>query len=132
MANRLMKPLAGCLEAGIVKLFGVVTLGASGAISSQDCKGFTVTKTATETGRYTVTLADRYSALRSVNVMVEGSADTVYTSAKGLQALLRGVDMSAKVFYVQFVDRQTEPADAEVENSAKIYLEISLKNSSAY
>lgn len=134
MANRLMKQFQGTLEAGVVKLFGSVTTSTSGTISSSTGKGLTITKTSAETGRYTVTLADKYTSLLAVNVMVEGSADAAYTSAKGLQCFIRGAAVSAAtpVFYIQFCAEDGSPADAELEDGAKFYLEVTLKNTSAY
>lgn len=134
MANILLKPLQGCREAGIVKLYGSVVTSTSGTISSSDCKGFSIAKTGSETGRYTVTLEDKYTSLRGCSVMIEGSADTAYTSAKGIVSYLRGVDVSASspVLYIQFADADGSAADAELEDGAKFYIELSLKNSTAY
>lgn len=132
MANRLYKQFQGTLEQGVVKLFGSVTTSTSGTISSSTGKGLTITKTAAEVGRYTVTLADKYTSLLGVSVMVQGAADAAYTAAKGLCQLIRGVDVSGNgVLYVQFADPATS-ADAELENGAKFFLEVTLKNSSAY
>jgi hypothetical protein len=134
MANRLLKQFQGTLEAGVVKLYGVVTTSTSGTIASQSCKGFSVAKTPGKSGRYTVTLADYYSALLHCGVVLEGSSDAAYTSAKGLTHILRNVSVSSsgKTFDIQFNDPDGSPADAEIENSAKFYIEITLKNSSAY
>lgn len=134
MANRLFKGDFKTLEQGIVKLFGTVTLGSSGAIASSSCKGFSVAKTSAETGRYTVTLSDTYTELYTVMVNITTSADTAYTSAKGLVALLRNVSVndSTPTFDIQFVDADGSAADAEVEDSAVLRIEITLKNSTAY
>lgn len=132
MANRNFKPGAMAIEKGLVCLYGKVTLGASGAISSDDCRGFSIVKTDAETGRYTVTLEDFYNGLRSVSVSVEGSADTVYTSGAGLASYLRNVNVStsAKTFDIQFADAAAPQADANPEDNAVLYIEIVLKNSS--
>lgn len=133
MANRLYKQFQGTLEQGVVKLFGSVTTSTSGTISSKTGKGLTITKTAGETGRYTVTLADKYTALLSCSVRIEGAADAAYTGSKGLVSFLRNVDVSsAGSFDVQFTTAVASPADAELENGAKFYLEVTLKNSSGY
>lgn len=131
MANRSFKRDASTLEAGIVKLWGKVTTSTSGTIASTSCKGFAVTKTGSETGRYTVTLTDRYSSFKHCSVVVQGAADAAYTTGKGLVSFIRGVDMTNKVFYIQFVDADGSPADAELEDSAIFYLEITLKNTAA-
>jgi hypothetical protein len=134
MANRLLKPLAGCLEQGIVKLYGSFVTSTSGTIASSSCKGFSVAKTSAETGRYTVTLADSYTALKNVGVNVVGAADAAYTNAKGLLSFLRNVSVndSTPTFQIQFVDADGSPADAELEDGTSVLLEITLKNSSAY
>lgn len=132
MANRNFKPGAKCIEAGTIKLYGKVTTTTSGTIGSQSCKGFSVAKTASETGRYTVTLEDKYTGLLGCAVVVEGAADAAYTTAKGLQAMLRGVavDQDTPLFYIQFVNGAQPQADAEVDDAAVFYIEITLKNSS--
>ena len=111
MANRYFTQFAYTLEKGIVKLFGKVTTSTGGAIASQDCKGFSVAKTASEAGRYTVTLEDKYFDLRAANVMVEGAADTVYTADKGLIPMLRGVNVASKTLDIKF-SAVTEDTDA--------------------
>lgn len=134
MANRLLKPLAGCLEAGVVKLYGSFVTSTSGTVASSSCKGFTIAKTGSETGRYTVTLSDTYKALLAVNVAIVGATDAAYTSAKGLTWILRNVSVadSTPTFQIQFNDPDGSPADAELEDSTSVYIEITLKNSDAY
>lgn len=104
-------------------LTGIVTLGSSGAISSQDCDGFVVTQTATETGRYTVALTDKYQAIEYLQGNLEISADTAAVQAKGVVVVSRGVDASAKVGYLQCTIVPTAAAagaDALPEDSAKL------------
>ena len=133
MADRYFKQFINTLEAGVVKLYGQVTLGAAGAIATSNCKGFSITKTGGEAGRYTVALEDKYTGLLAASVILEGAADTLYTTATGLTPLLRGVSVGTnKVLYIQFVDRATAPADANPETGAKFYIELTLKNSSAF
>lgn len=128
MANRYFKQGSYFLESEIVKLYGKVTTTTSGTIGTSSAKGFSVTKTAAETGRYTITLADQYPEFKHCAIVVEGAADAAYTSAKGLVAFIRNVSMSTKTFNVQFCDADGSPADAELEDGAKFYLEITLKN----
>lgn len=134
MANRLFKPLAGCLEAGVVKLYGSFTTSTNGTIDASSCKGFSVAKVADEAGRYTVTLADTYKALLACNVAIIGAADAAYTTAKGLTSILRNVSVadSTPTFDIQFNDPDGSPADAELANGAKVLIEVTLKNSDAY
>lgn len=134
MANRLYKQFQGTLEAGVVKLFGSVTTSTSGTIASSTGKGLTITKTASETGRYTITLADKYNALLACNVVVQGATDAAYTTGAGLQAFIRNVNVGASTPYleVQFCGEDGSPADAELESGAKFFVEVTLKNSTAY
>ena len=125
MANRNFYPMRGSLSREIVKLYGSVTIGASGAISSQDCKGFSVAKTASETGRYTVTLEDRFTAFRGAQVALEGVADAALTA---LFAGVRNVSMSGQTLDLQFVGAvgtDTNPASGNV-----LYIELTLQNGS--
>ncbi len=133
MANRLMKQFSMTLEAGVVKLYGEVTTTTSGTVGSQSCKGFSIAKTGSEVGRYTVTLADKYMKLLDVNVCVVGAADAAYTAAKGLVSFIRNDSIASNgvTFNVQFVDPATS-ADAELADAAKFKIEITLKNSTAY
>lgn len=132
MANRLYKS-SHVLEAGVVKLFGNFTTSTSGTVASSSCKGFSIAKTAAETGRYTVTLADTYYAFLGCAVTIVSSADTAYTNAKGLASVVRNISIndSTPTFNIQFSDPESG-ADAELEDSAVVYLEITLKNSSVY
>lgn len=134
MANRLFKNDAKTLEQGIVKLFGSFTTSTSGTIASSSCKGFSVAKTGSETGRYTVTLADTYYGLLSVVANIVGAADAAYTTAKGLTYILRNVSVndSTPTFDIQFNDPDGSAADAELEDATSVLLEITLKNSTAY
>ena len=129
MANRNYKPGAMALEKGLICLYGQITTTTSGTIGSQSCVGFTAELTAAEAGRYTITLSDKYPTLFMVNTQIVTTADTAYTSGKGLQSVLRNVAMTSKTFDIQFVDAAAPQADADVEDGAVIYLEIVLKNS---
>lgn len=130
-ANRYFRPMSGVLESGIVKLFGKVVTSTSGTVSSTSCKGFSIAKTSAKTGRYTVTLENLYKGLKSVNVMIVGSTDAAYTSAKGIVSFLRNVAVdSTGTFDIQFADADGSAADAELEDAAQFYVEITLKNSS--
>jgi hypothetical protein len=77
-------------------LTGILTLGAGGAIASQACEGFSAVKTATEVGRYTVTLAKGYNRLSYAHMVVEVATDAAATSAKAVVAVLRNVNASGK------------------------------------
>jgi hypothetical protein len=126
MASKLYKK-AYSYGRNTVLLNGVVTCGASGAVSSQDCDGFTVSQTASEDGRFTITLHDTWMKIMNVLASREISADTAEVQAKGSVASLRGVSESGKVAYLQYSIPPTAAAagaDADVENSAKLRITV--------
>ena len=131
MANRQFQQFQGTLEKGVVKLFATIVTSTSGAISSTTATGLTVAKVAAEAGRYRVTLDDKYTRLLAAQAIVTGAADAAYTTAKGAYAIVRNVAVSSAtpVLDIQFVRTDTA-ADAEVEDGATIYVELTLKNSS--
>jgi hypothetical protein len=132
MANRLLRKMEA-LENGVVKLYGSFVTSTSGTVASTSAKGFTIAKTAAETGRYTLTLADSWTALLACSVALRGTTDAAYTSAKGLTWFLRNVSVTtAKTLDIQFCDPDGSPADAELEDAAAVYIELTLKNTSAY
>lgn len=128
MANRDFKGQVRTLESAIVKLYGNLTFGASGAITD-DSKGFSVAKTATETGRYTVTLEDKYSEFMGCNVTVVGPDDSAATTADGYWTFVRNEAVASSTFDIQFVRTDTG-ADANPTSGNIAHLEITLKNSS--
>lgn len=145
-ASRTFTPEVGSVQKGVVHLYGFHTTTTSGTLSTTATAftpakqaGYTLTKTASETGRYTVQLtktdgtAATYNQLLDVSAIIEGAADTAYTAAKGLVPMLRGVAVATTgIFYLQFVNDLTTTgtfADAEVEDGAIIRLHIVLKNS---
>ena len=134
MANRLYKQFQGTLEAGVVYLYGSGTTSTSGTLASTTGKGFTITKTAAKTGRYTITLADKYTSLLNCNITIQTSADVAYTASKGIVAMVRNVSVSGSpaTLQVQFMTAVATPADTELEDGAKFFVELVLKNSSAY
>jgi hypothetical protein len=111
-------------------LTGVVVLGASGAISSQVCEGFTVVKTATETGRYTVTLGKKYSTVEYAHGVIEGAADAVPIAAKGQVVMLRNVSASSKTLNLQILTPSLAggaAVDIEAEDSTTLRILIVAK-----
>lgn len=132
MASRMFQQFQGSLEKGVVKLFATIVTSTSGTIASSDMLGGSVAKVDSEAGRYRVSLADSYQRLLSASVMVSGAADAAYTTAKGIQAIVRNVDVSnasAPILDIQLVRTDTA-ADAEVEDGASIFIELTLSNSS--
>lgn len=133
MADRYYKQFQMSAESGLVKLYGKVVTSTSGTVSSTSCVGLSIAKTGGEVGRYTVTLEDYFvGGLKACSVAIVGTTDAAYTSAKGLTHILRNVSVSgtAKTFDIQFNDPDGSAADAELEDAAVFYVEVTVKNSS--
>lgn len=129
MANRNFKDRVKTLESEVCHLYGQVTFGSSGAIASQNCKGFSVAQTGSEDGRYTVTLEDQYNTLLFVGCNIEGAADTAF-GATGLIRALRNVAMTSKTFDIQLVEADGNLADTDPASGDILYIMIAVKNSS--
>lgn len=127
MADRQYRPLMGSLDAGVVSLFGSITLGTSGAVASSTGKGLTIAKTGSETGRYTITLSDKYFQFLGASLAVELAADAA-AGSDGFIPSLRGVDLANNVLYIQLSD--AAGADTEGASGFKIYFRLDLRNSS--
>lgn len=124
-------------SAGMVMHSGRVVLGASGAVSSTDCEGFTVVKTATKTGRYTVQLTDALGRaitalkLRNCVATVIGPDDSALTTTKGVVGVIRADTVATNgQFYLQFVQTNAGNADTEVQDSASFDITFWVKDSS--
>lgn len=119
----------------VCRFYHKVTTSTSGTIASQDAvvaSGIQATKTATKTGRYTLTInsGETFSAVLFVNAVVIGPDDAAYgANTTGFKAFLRTNDISGGnldgTIEVQFV--QTSYADAEVPDSAIILFEVVLQ-----
>lgn len=130
MANRMFRSEFYTLNPKVVKLFGNMTIGSSGAIDSSSCKGFSVAKTSGETGRYTVTLADTYNAFLGCQTTPVVLTDAAIGTSAGFIPTVRNVsvDDSTPTFDVQFSD--AAGADANPASGVVVYFEITLQNSS--
>lgn len=133
MANRYFSGPVQTLETEIKQLHGTVVFGASGAVTTALNKGFTVVKTATETGRYTLTMGksdaiDTYYEFKGLNAIVEGPTDAAV--AGGFIPIIRNVDTTNgfSTVEVQLVD--AAGADAEPTSGNKLYITLHVKNSS--
>lgn len=141
MANRGFDRQVGSVRKGVVKLYGRFTTTTSGTIStvagsftSARQAGFSVVKTATKTGRYTVTLQDKFTELCGVHTTVIGTADAAYVAGKGFVASFVRNDAAStsKTFDIQFtrINGTTDYADTELADAAVVLIEITLTNSS--
>lgn len=101
-------------------LVGKFTVGASGAVSSQDCDGFTVTKESTA-GQYTLTLDEPFNSFWGVDVDILDATDVLHDTV-----LSEDVDGNGEVT-VQFWDADT-PAAANPTSATVILVRIWVKN----
>ena len=128
MANRSFLPPEGHLEARVVKLYGTMTVGASGAVSSSSGKGI-ASVVHDSTGKYTVTLTDSYQSLLHHSVSLLDDTDSDPTT---VGVLVRGsaedVDNATPTFTFQFYDT-TDGGAADPASGAVVTWELTLKNS---
>ena len=76
----------GTLRRGEVEITGTILIGASGAVTSFVCEAVGTTgivKTASKTGRYTVTLLKKYRNPRVLGLALIGPTDAALTSTDG-------------------------------------------------
>jgi len=112
------------------------TTSTSGTIgSTQAAFGCTVTKTASETGRYTIQLVDTAAASTTAVRFLGGFAsiigpdDAAMTDAKGIMYVWRDDDLASDgTIELQFVDADSG-ADAELQDSAKVALTLFVADS---
>jgi hypothetical protein len=124
-------------SAAITSFAGRVVTSTGGAVASTDCEGFTVTKTASKTGRYTVQLVDiRGQAvtalkLRGCMVSLIGPDDAALTTNKGVTGLVRAETVATNgQFFIQFVQSNAGNADTEVQDGASFDIIFWVKDSS--
>ena len=96
------------------------TAGDTAAIS-----GLTVSKTATETGRYTIQTPTPHKRRVKLNVNILGADDAAYgATTLGLVWFMRDDDIASDgTIEIQFVDAATY-ADAEILNGASFDIEL--------
>ena len=124
MANRNFKPGAMCIEKGLICLYGRVEVGAGGAISSQDCRGFSAAATGAP-GVYDVTLEDNYTEL----YMLSSNVLDAVAAGEGKIAQLTAEDVANGT--LQFTVVATDDGlAANIADGGRLLLEITLKNSS--
>jgi hypothetical protein len=122
--------LYGVNQQGIVALFGKIVTGTSGAVSSYDFPGVTVTKTATKTGRYTLALPRKSVEFLGGIATLIADDDSAITTASGANWAFRDDDIASDgTIELQWV-RSDTAADAEVTNDSTFYVLIFIKDSS--
>lgn len=129
MANRRFLPPLGALEVDVVELFGKISIGASGAVSSSSGKGI-ASVVRNSAGKYTITLSDRYNSLlyASAIVLDDTNSDPVTV---GIQPRLfsEAVNNATPTIVIQFYNH-TDGSAADPANGALVYFTAKLRNSS--
>lgn len=120
MANRTFQPVAA-LDREVKMLFGVVTFGGSGAVSSVDALGFTVTKVAATTGIYRITLADKYGSLLGVGLTLYNGG-----TAADVKAQLNAELSSSTIVDFVIIGGATA---ADATSGHKAYITLHVRNS---
>lgn len=129
MANRSFLPPLGHLEVDVVELFGSITIGSTGAVSSSSGKGIS-SVTRDSTGKYTIALSDRYNSFlfASAVILDDTNSDPVTV---GVQPRLyaEAVNNATPTIAFQFYNH-TNGAVADPASGAVVYFSIKLRNSS--
>lgn len=128
----LYQPMAA--EPGLVEIYGEFTTTTSGTIDTAATSGgvgiTSIVKTASKTGRYTITLASTFKKLKFAEAIIIGADDAAFTDAKGCDPRLRDDDIASDgTIELQFVDADSG-ADAELQDAAKVLFKLVLKNTS--
>ena len=123
MANRNFKPGAMAIEKGLICLYGRVTIGAAGAVASQDCRGFSVVSDGSSV--YTVTLEDKYNAL----YMVSSNVNDAVAALEGKFVQITSEDVANGTLEFTTVASDDGLA-ADIATDGVLFLELTLKNSS--
>lgn len=128
-------PPKGYLEQGVVQLFAKIVIGAAGAVTSSTGKGVTsIVKTAAKTGRYTLTLNDRYtgSAVLHSSVGLTGKADAAPGNGAAVAGYIRNdsTGAAAKTVDVQlYFSNGTANVDADADSGSVVTVHLVLKDS---
>lgn len=152
--NRVWRALKGSNRSGMVHLTGSMTITTDGAIGSSDTPGFTITKTATKTGRFRVQITSASGDSASPAVVKSGStvvapfgiqapsfaiaspvADNALTTDVATKWSLRNLTPGSGYFDVQFYKDITSTttethADCELESGSVVLISFWVKTSS--
>lgn len=131
MADLDFKDEVRTYEGGVRKLYGTLTIGASGAISSESSKGFSTVKTSGETGRYTITLSEKYVSFLGGTAAFVVAADAAVSGTVGVVGVFRNdAVQSAGTIDLQCLDMAG--ADANPTSGFIIKIALELKNTEAF
>jgi len=119
--RNIMFPELGTPRPSSFVLFGTITIGAAGAVSTNSADypdGFTVAQTGSEDGRYTVTLQGGGVTKMVPHVQMVDTTDTALPTTTGVNPFLRNVSASAGTFdfqtYRTDTNADTDPASGSI------------------
>ena len=92
--NRVFRHLKGTNRSGLVRMSGSALIGSSGAVTSYDAPGFTITLVSGKTGRYRIQLVDQDGSTQAAPAQV-------YSTSTGNATPLGFQDISVAVISVQ-------------------------------
>ena len=154
--NRYWRHLKGVNRSGMVRVSGSVIVGASGAVTSYDAPGFTITKQ-TAAGRYRIQLVDSDGSTSAVPALVydtdgttviapfgfqditvavvSAQTDAALTTSSAIGWALRNYTPALGYFDVQFYKAVTSGTDethtdTNIESGGKFFIAFSVKTSS--
>lgn len=128
MANRNFSQRQFTLERDVVKLFGFVTFGATGAVSAVGGLGLT-SVTRTGTGAYTIKLSDAYVRLLAASFRFAGASASGVASVELVDSHANvQVDIKAKTIKIQCYDYAGSAVDPA--SGSDVLFEITTRNTS--
>lgn len=130
MSGRMYLPPEGALEARVVDLFGSITFGTTGSISTSSGKGI-ASVARNSAGNITVTLSDSYNALLWAGATVldtnNSSSATYATSARVYSEDVSNSTTPTVILQGYAFD---DGAAADFASGAKLLVHLKLRNSS--
>lgn len=155
--NRIWRHQKGQNRSGMVRVSGSAIIGASGAVSSYDSPGFTISLVSGKTGRYRIQIIDQDGATSCIPALVydtDGSTviapfgfqdfscavvsaqtDSALTTNSALKWAIRNYTPALGYFDVQFYKDLTSGSDethtdTNIESGGKFFIAFSVKTSS--
>ena len=155
--NRVWRHRKGLNRSGMVRVSGSALIGASGAVTSYDAPGFTITLVSGKTGRYRIQLVDQDGTTACVpanvydipsgsyttpwgfqdfNVtVVSTETDSALTTSSALKWAIRNYTPSSGYFDVQFyrdvtVTTTETHIDTNIESGGTFFIAFDVKTSS--
>jgi len=122
MANRYFREKVLTGDARQVQIAGSISLSSAAAVAATNFNHLVASVAKTATGEYTITLTDKYVALRSVTLTLESSDVTTALTVKSADVT------SAKTIVI---NTSTAGSVADVDTASKIHVNIVLKDSTA-